>query len=409
MKKFFIGKKKVITILLIILAVVITSVYSITTIYSVIILSDYKEKTYPNTYINSYDISNINKKQISSRIRNLNTEYMNHPIIFIANGNEYTYKIGDLGISLDEEKLINSILNYDKNMSYTEKLNRILSNEKKFFNYEYKYSDEDLVNFFTNLKGKVDTSKTKGKLVMNTNRVLTYEKGKSSFSLDIDKNIELIKNKMYDLLNTNRIELIGKTSDTEYDILSTINTKISSYSTKFNQYVSRGRNLEQEARYLDGAIIYPNQVFSFYKYAGPYNKKGYVYYDGIMANGICQVASTMYNAELLAGLKTLERYSHADQMVYVKGGLDATVATTKTAIIDLKFKNIYEYPIYISAYTNGGTITIDFWSNDKALKGRTYELESVKIGTRGFNSYRRVYENGKLIERNFIATTWYIG
>ena len=37
------------------------------------------------------------------------------------------------------------------------------------------------------------------------------------------------------------------------------------------------------------------------------------------------------------------------------------------------------------------------------------ELESVKIGTRGFNSYRRVYENGKLIERNFIATTWYIG
>ena len=96
-------------------------------------------------------------------------------------------------------------------------------------------------------------------------------------------------------------------------------------------------------------------------------------------------------------------------MVYVKGGLDATVATTKTAIIDLKFKNIYEYPIYISAYTNGGTITIDFWSNDKALKGRTYELESVKIGTRGFNSYRRVYENGKLIERNFIATTWYIG
>ena len=173
MKKFFIGKKKVITILLIILAVVITSVYSMTTIYSVIILSDYKEKTYPNTYINSYDISNINKKQISSRIRNLNTEYMNHPLIFIANGNEYTYKIGDLGISLDEEKLINSILNYDKNMSYTEKLNRILSNEKKFFNYEYKYSDEDLVNFFTNLKGKVDTNKTKGKLVMNTNRVLT--------------------------------------------------------------------------------------------------------------------------------------------------------------------------------------------------------------------------------------------
>ena len=50
---------------------------------------------------------------------------MNHPIIFIVNDNEYTYKIGDLGISLDEEKLINSILNYDKNMSYTEKLNRI--------------------------------------------------------------------------------------------------------------------------------------------------------------------------------------------------------------------------------------------------------------------------------------------
>ena len=149
-------------------------------------------------------------------------------------------------------------------------------------------------------------------------------------------------------------------------------------------------------------------MFSFYKFAGPYTKKGYIYYDGVIGNGVCQVATTIYNVELLAGLKTVERYSHAYKMVYVDGGLDATVASTnKASKVDFKFKNTYKYPIYISAFTNKGKLTIEFWSNDKAKNGNEYKTKSVKIAPKGYKTYLVTYKNGKQVSEDFIATTWY--
>ena len=65
-----------------------------------------------------------------------------------------------------------------------------------------------------------------------------------------------------------------------------------------------------------------------------------------MGNGVCQVASTIYNVSLLAGLPTVERYSHERQMVYVKGGLDATVSERAGKCrLDFRFKNNLAFPI----------------------------------------------------------------
>ena len=408
MKKFLHNNKKKISIILIALVVVIICVYIAITVYSITILSDYDDKIYPNVYIDNYDISNTSKKEIPSLVEKISNEVKNSSIILTINKKEYEYTFKDLGISINSELLLNDLLNYDKKMSYSEKLNKIISDDKKIFAYDYIYSKETLKKFLEDLKLKVDTKSTKGKLVMDDNRELSYKKGTDSFELNVEENIKLIENKLYDLLKNNNVELVGITKESEFDNLSTINTKVSSFSTTFNEKVSRGRNIENAARYLDGVILNPGDIFSFFKYTGPYGKAGYVYYDNVMGNGVCQVASTMYNTELLAGLKTIERYSHEKQMSYVKGGLDATVASVGNySKVDLKFKNTYEYPIYISAYTNGNKLTIDFWSNDKAKNGRTYELESVKIGYKGYKTYRKTYENGKEIRKDFIATTWY--
>ena len=408
MKSFVEKNRKKLVFILIILIVIIGSIYAATTVYGINIVSDYEDKLYPNMYVDKFDISNINKENLPNVVADINEQVKNSEVILYANEKEYTYKFSDLGISVNTEKLIKDISNYDNDLNFVEKINKIVTKEKSLFNCELLYSTEKATDFFETLKKKVDVSAKQGKLVMNKNRELSYKKGTNSFALDISENVKLVESHLYNLLTNNKLELIGTSNEPKYDVLSTINTKVATYSTKFDDKISRGRNLEAAAGYIDAVILQPGETFSFYKYAGPYNKKGYVYYGAMMGNGVCQVASTIYNTQLLAGLKTVERYSHESQMDYVKGGLDATVAAdARGSKLDFKFKNTYKYPIYISAYTKGGKLTIEFWSNDKAKDGKTYKLESQQIGYKGFKTYSVVYKNGKQIEKNYLTTTWY--
>ena len=150
------------------------------------------------------------------------------------------------------------------------------------------------------------------------------------------------------------------------------------------------------------------KVFSFYKYAGPYDKKGYVFYYEFVGNGVCQIATTTYQAVLLGGLEIVKRYPHDKKSVYVAGGLDATVASYSSGWnVDMQFKNTYKYPIYVSAYAIGGVAYVDLWSNSNAKEGKTYTMESVQTGARSYNTYRHTFQNGVEISRDFVASTWY--
>ena len=113
--------------------------------------------------------------------------------------------------------------------------------------------------------------------------------------------------------------------------------------------------------------------------------------------------SSIYNAQLRAGLKTIERRNHTYASSYVPPGLDATVYSTTT---DYKFKNEYEYPVYIVSYVIGGKLTVDIWSNENAMNGKTYEPYSVKSNG-GYLAYLKVIENGKVIETRYLDKSVY--
>lgn len=129
----------------------------------------------------------------------------------------------------------------------------------------------------------------------------------------------------------------------------------------------------------------------------------------VIGNGVCQVATTIYNTAFTAGVKIVDRNQHEAKSTYVDGGLDATVASGiyGESKVDFKFKNTLAYPIYVSAYSKNKKIIVDFWSNDKATGGKTYKTESVKIGYKGYKTYLHVYKNGKEIDKHLIATSWY--
>ena len=377
-------------------------------VYSFSIVSKYDDKIFPNVYVNNHDISGLDKDNVVLEVNKIRDEVENKEIVLNVNNNEYKYRLKDVGISINSDDLANEILTYTNDLSYLDQLQKISLQEKTLFNYKYTYEKEKLSSFFENLKTKVDCKVVEGKLVDN-NHTISYIKGTPSFSLDVSKNVDYFIDNLSDIIISGKANLIGESVQPKNSNLSTINKKMSSFTTTFDTKISRAKNLVAGAKLLNGTILQPNEVFSFYKFAGPYSgQKGYVYYSGVMGSGVCQVATTMYNAYLLAGLKTVQRYSHAYKMWYVDGGLDATVAANKFgATVDLKFKNTYKYPVYISAYTTGGNLTIELWSNENATDGKTYKTESKKIGYNGYNTYLITYKDGKQIDRKFIDSTWY--
>jgi len=113
----------------------------------------------------------------------------------------------------------------------------------------------------------------------------------------------------------------------------------------------RTANLEIAATRIDGTILLPGEVFSYneavgerteesgFQQAKVIGESGYI--DGV-GGGICQPASMLYAASLMAGLEIEERHPHRFRVPYMPPGLDATVDWGKK---DLRIRNNTDFPV----------------------------------------------------------------
>lgn len=144
------------------------------------------------------------------------------------------------------------------------------------------------------------------------------------------------------------------------------NDVLGSYTTYYDATIQRATNVEVAASRINGVVIEPGQEFSFTHTILPRTaENGYVpapvisngkYVIGY-GGGICQVSSTLYAAMLNASLPATERHPHSLVVSYIPQGMDATISTT---VKDLKFKNIFDYDIQITAAADSetGTLTV---------------------------------------------------
>lgn len=399
-------KKKILVVCYFSILIILIFVFTYFAVVDYNKVSVYNGKVFYNTYLSEYNISKSSLDELDSIVDLYSEKILSSDIKFIVNNKEYLYKYSDLGLSIDKDELKKEILDYQESLNYLDKVNILNKKSKKVIPFEFVYKKEDITNFVNNLKNTVDVSVTNGHFAVNENREVSYVLGTDSFSLDVDGSIQKI---IDNISKRDTIELSGVSdkavNDDNYKL---VDTKVSSFSTEFNPYISRATNLKTALNYIDGVIINPGEVFSFYKYAGPYNKSGYVFYYEFVGNGVCQIATTVYNAALLGGLEIVKRYPHDKKSVYVAGGLDATVASYASGWnVDFQFKNTYKYPIYISAYAIDNKAYVDFWSNSNATEGKTYTTESVQLGPRYYKTYLHTYQNGTEISKSEIAATWY--
>lgn len=379
------------------------------------LLNKYKNLIYPGIYVNDISLEKVSINNLENVLQAEKEKIESGKIIVTNVNGEYEFTYLELGILVNHENVLDEIKEYNSNLSRRQKLSMIKNNKRhKNFYLNGSFSDDKLDEFINLLEKTINTDAKEDSLVVDNNYNVHYETVKNGFKLDSLKTKEKIKKALDNLTDEIKVEADGEVVRVEEKnkALSVINKKISTYTTYFVNTGNRGHNIVLASSKLNGTLLMPEEVFSYLKVVGPYGAaNGYrpapIYLNGVSATanggGVCQLASTLYNAQLRAGLNTIYRTNHSFAPNYVPKGLDATVYSTT---VDFRFKNQYTYPVYIVSYVKGNYLTVDIWSSANALGTKTYEPYSI-YSNGGYLSYLKEYENGKLINQKYLDKSYY--
>ncbi len=151
----------------------------------------------------------------------------------------------------------------------------------------------------------------------------------------------------------------------------------------------RNMNMATAVRYLCGRVLAPGEDLSFNAAIGETTEaRGYTYGPTFVGNrvvpglggGVCQVATTMYDAVRQAGIRVVERHNHGMRVPYVPAGEDATVASPW---LDLVIRNSTSGPLVVVASSDQNRVTIGLIGTEKPPRTafRHETLSTTPFGT----------------------------
>jgi vancomycin resistance protein YoaR len=166
------------------------------------------------------------------------------------------------------------------------------------------------------------------------------------------------------------IRLTELPAEIQADVLTSlgITRKISSFTTDMGVSSSnRIWNVQLMARYIDGTIIKPGEVFSFNRVVGERTvergfREGQMIVGSLLlpsiGGGVCQTATTLFNNAFELGLPIVERHNHSFYISHYPMGRDATVSWGGP---DFEFRNDLPTGILIKSSYTSSTLTFTFY------------------------------------------------
>lgn len=176
--------------------------------------------------------------------------------------------------------------------------------------------------------------------------------------------------------------------DISSDMLASIHDTLGTYSTDFrSSSASRAGNLKNGSLKINGTLLMPGETLSGYECMHPFTtENGYftaaAYENGQVVDsvggGVCQIATTLYNAALRAELEITQRQNHSMVVGYVEPSMDAAIAGTYK---DIKITNNYSTPIYIEGGTEGTCLYFTIYGKETRPANRCVSFVSETIST----------------------------
>ena len=191
--------------------------------------------------------------------------------------------------------------------------------------------------------------------------------------------------------------------------LSKLTSVLGTFQTNFGSSAAgRAQNVRNACNKINGTILYPGEEFSTYEKISPFTQEnGYgiagAYENGqvveSVGGGVCQVATTLYNAVIRAELDVTMRYNHSMMVSYVPPSDDAAIAGTYK---DFRFKNNMDTPVYIEGTSDGGILTFKVYGVENRPSNRVVSFESETVEKKDIEVQFNVSSDYDL---GYIATT----
>ena len=130
---------------------------------------------------------------------------------------------------------------------------------------------------------------------------------------------------------------------------------------------NRLKNIHRAAEQISGITIDAGETFSFNAIVGERSAEtGYEIAPVILygekkndyGGGVCQLATTIFQAAEDAGLKITERHNHQKDIGYAEHGRDAAV---NYGSLDMKFVNNTDFPILIALLIGKNTVNAEIY------------------------------------------------
>lgn len=190
---------------------------------------------------------------------------------------------------------------------------------------------------------------------------------------------------------------------------------IGDHCIPFKQTIKKGafnenkiHNLKVVSDKVNRLVIYPGEIFSFWKLIGkPTEKNHFKEGRNLIKNnvssgtggGICQFSSILYYASLQAGLAIIERYPHSidiykEEERFTPLGSDSTVVY---GYKDLQIKNNFPHPVQYLSFVSNDELHISIISPEKLILNKIdFKYTETDQGV-----WVETFSDGRLLSKNF--------
>ncbi|MDK2820134.1 MAG: hypothetical protein PWP31_99 [Clostridia bacterium] len=395
----------------------------------------YTNRILPGVTVYNHSLSGLEVNEAREVLSRLSREIEDRQFSLRLGKNMISTTFKDLGLTIDYEKTLDKAYAVGRKGDILERLHQFFSGTHEL-NFSWNLQQEKLKKELQKL-GRVYKKPINAQMELDSEGKPHIKPGQDGWQVDTNTLISNLKNdinvKIIDV-PLNRI----KPKITTEEIKARKITKLTGkYTTFFNSAnKNRTHNIRLAASALDGIWLKPGEVLSFNERVGPRSlETGYReaivienqrFVSGV-GGGVCQLASTFYNAALIAGLTIVERQPHGLAISYVPLGRDATVAY---GLIDLKIRNDNPYWYWIKTSIENNKLTVSFYSSEEAPYAEVisriiekvpppekivwkpdWDPERVEIKSRGQNGYRtevvRIIHKNNEEYKEFVSKDFY--
>ena len=321
-------------------------------------------------YINGFDVGGLNKDEARDAIRQ-NNSFKNLNLVY--EGSDHVYSLAELGCEFDIDQAIDQALQVGRNEDFIKNISDYVGlkflDDSRTFEVKPQIPQDIEDRIYEDIKSKIERKPENASISIGSS--IDVKKGEEGVKINRDE----FRKAIYDSIKPNidvtvKVPIESVTPEITSEELSRIDGIIGSYRTNFSPNIEgRNENIRLAAQYMNNYLLMPGEVFSYNKVtrlktvSNGYKNATVIVNGEIeegLGGGVCQVSSTLYNSVLYSGLEIVQRRPHSIPSSYVNYGRDAVVSDNA---IDFKFKNNYDFPVYLKTYVGSSSVTVTIYGN----------------------------------------------